>query len=213
MMIDDLLLGIKVVFFDADGCILDSSKANRMVHEMLTGRVPSESLRNSVKGLNHYEAWKIICKEYKLKETPEEIIKRREEMMQSIYPELPLKEGVEEFLEELRERNIQYCITASCNKEHLFQKLLGHKDILNNAKIIVTNESDVQPKPSSDLFLKALRSLPGISPVDVLVVDDSVKGIQAALNCNMHTLLISSSEKNEIPQTLMLNSLLQLKSH
>lgn len=206
-----LLREISAVFLDADGCVINSAEANKIAHRKLTGRAPSEDIRKRIRGLSNYESWKIICKEYNLSETPEEMVKRRDEIMKTIYPTLRLKDGVEDFLGALRERNIPYCITASCSREHLELKLSGHKEILENAKCVVTNESDVQPKPSPDIFLKAIGMMENVGPANVLVVEDSVKGIQAAANCNMRTLFISQDEKEGIAPTHRVGSLAQLK--
>ncbi|KAH0794387.1 haloacid dehalogenase-like hydrolase family protein [Histomonas meleagridis] len=203
----------KVVIIDADGCIINSESVNRSVHTKLTGRTPSQELRNRVKGLSNFEAWKIICAEYKLKETPEEIIQKRDEILKTIYPTIPLKPGVEEFVAELEKRAIPFCITASCNRAHLNLKLSGHKDIMAKAKFIITNEGDMSPKPSPDLFSRAAQNFPQIANQDFIVIEDSVKGIQSAQSLNMQTVFVSSSPAEGCNALIIINSLEHFPYH
>jgi HAD superfamily hydrolase (TIGR01509 family) len=57
--------------------------------------------------------------------------------------------------------------------------MLENASLLSYLDVVLTNEDVVHAKPDPEIYLRACELL-GLSPVEVLVVEDNVNGIRAA---------------------------------
>ena len=81
-------------------------------------------------------------------------------------------------LETLKRR--KYKLGVATNSIRLTaEKMLSSAGILNSLDTLVTNEDVVKPKPSPEIYIKACENL-GLSPSEILVVEDNHHGIEAA---------------------------------
>lgn len=91
---------------------------------------------------------------------------------------LPVKEGLYELLEWLRERGIPMALATSTDRE----RALGYLDMAEVRpyfQAVVFGTEVANPKPAPDIFLAAAAQL-GADPADCAVLEDSPNGLTAA---------------------------------
>ncbi|MEN5427730.1 HAD family phosphatase [Stenotrophomonas pennii] len=96
---------------------------------------------------------------------------------------LPLRPGILELLELLKERGVPRAVATSTRQPRASRKLAA-SGLLDYFDAVVTS-SDVQhPKPAPDIYLLAAQRL-GIDPARCLALEDSPTGTRAALAAGM----------------------------
>ena len=93
--------------------------------------------------------------------------------------------GILQVVEWLENKGIRKCIASNAMLEHISSALFltGMSDFFNRNKIFdVSMVKEGKPKP--DIFLCAADRLQ-VDPVNCLVIEDSIVGIQAAKEANM----------------------------
>ena len=180
---------IKSVIFDADGSLVDWKQANASVHEKVTGHKPSFNLRNQILGKDPYDAWTVIRNHYQLEESVESLLARRNALMKEIYKTLPLYPGVQKVYNFFREHKIPYLISSSVSLKDTEEKLSNHRDLLENALMIVCREEGKPKKPDPYLFKRCIE-LSSFDPETTLVFEDSVPGIKAAVDSGCKSVFI-----------------------
>ncbi|MFT8409976.1 MAG: HAD family phosphatase [Schleiferilactobacillus perolens] len=98
------------------------------------------------------------------------------------------KPGVAKLLETLQKAGIPLAVGSS-NYHTMVHRFLAKIGITDRFSAIVTGDDVAHGKPAPDIFLAAAKAL-DIDPTRALVVEDSVNGIQAALNAEMTPVLI-----------------------
>ena len=192
---------VKSVIFDADGSLVNWKAANSKVHEMVTGHKPSFNLRNQILGKDPYDSWSIIRQHYGLEESVESLLNRRNALIRSMYPTMPLYPGVEEVYKYFLDHKIPYAVTSSVSLEDTKEKLSGHPEILENAVNIVIRDSDKPKKPDPYLFKKCLE-ITHFDPKTTLVFEDSVPGIKAATDAGCLTVFVKHFTYHNADQLL-----------
>ncbi len=105
--------------------------------------------------------------------------------------EVPLKAGVREFLEELRNRNIRIGISSS-NSRELIQVVLKAHGIAEYFDCITTCCEVPNSKPAPDVYLKTAEGLQ-VEPKDCLVFEDVPMGIMAGKNAGMQVCAVEDA--------------------
>ena len=98
--------------------------------------------------------------------------------------DLTAVEGVVPLLQELAERGIPTCVASNGSHEKMRQTL-GITGLHGRFKGRIFSAQDVAlGKPEPDLYLHAARTM-GVPPERCVVVEDSPRGVAAALRANM----------------------------
>ncbi len=122
---------------------------------------------------------------------------------------IDVKKGFYSLMDVLQRFNIPYCLaTNSCQKNAL--ESLAFAGISDLFPVLVTRDQVKSAKPAPDIFLKAAKQL-GTAIENCVVVEDSLTGIQAAINAGAYVVYIPSSQLEivEVPD-LTLEDLGQL---
>lgn len=180
---------IKSVILDADGCIINWKLVNASIHFQVTGHRPSIDLRNKILGKNPYDTWTIIRDHYKLEESVESLLKRRNEIINKLYPKMDLYPGVSKLLDFLKDRSIPYAITSSVSDADTRLKLSGYPNIINNAKAITCADKSMPRKSDPSIYHKCLNET-SFKSSQTLIIEDSVSGIVAAAKAGCKTLFV-----------------------
>ena len=96
---------------------------------------------------------------------------------------LPLKSGVYEILEYLKENDFKIALATSAISKRAF-KQLKQANIENFFNAIVCRDEVRETKPNPDIFLKAADKLM-VKPEECIVIEDSRAGIEAGFNAGM----------------------------
>ncbi len=101
---------------------------------------------------------------------------------------LPLKPGIRELLQYLKEKGYHIGLASSTRYEVVSQQL---KDagLLPYFEALTCGDMVKKSKPEPDIFLKAAETL-GVQPEECIVIEDSYNGIRAASRAGMFPIMV-----------------------
>jgi HAD superfamily hydrolase (TIGR01509 family) len=103
---------------------------------------------------------------------------------------LPIKKGFFNLINQLKEKNISFCLATNSRKENALECL----ELANLASIfssVITRDHVNNGKPKPDVFIEAAKVLQ--QPINrCLVLEDSAVGIEAAVNAGAPSVFIPS---------------------
>ncbi|MFE6385241.1 HAD family hydrolase [Nocardiopsis dassonvillei] len=186
----DVLPQHELVIFDCDGVIVDSERLSALIDErvlntlgwnitapqiasLYLGRTQDEFYRDVSERLNipvtwylEFEGWYEEAFRTKLRAVP----------------------GARELIEKLR---VPYCIASNSSIESISRKLefCGLLHLFSGR--IFSAEMVERPKPAPDIHLAIMDSY-SVSPSDCLIVEDSPRGIEAAVRAGARVVALRS---------------------
>jgi HAD superfamily hydrolase (TIGR01509 family) len=182
---------IRAVFWDNDGVLVDTEilyfQATRELMAR-TGVVLTETLFKRISLTEGRSAFALVAE----KGVSQEEIDRLHERRNRRYTELleggvRIMEGVRETLEELRGKVVQGIVTSS-RRGH-FETMHRGTGLLQNFDFILTREDFSLSKPDPEPYLKAMQRC-GFGPKECLVVEDSPRGVEAAVAAGLRCLAV-----------------------
>ena len=211
---------IKAVVFDMDGIIFDSERLVIDCWKVVAEKyaIPDiEEACNECLGVNSVETKEKFLNRYG-QDFPYDAYKSE---MSKIYHDnydggrLPMKIGVVELLQYIKECNLNVALASSTRSEVVTQQL---KDagILKYFQVIVGGDMVTRSKPQPDIFLKACEEL-GVAPQESFAIEDSYNGIRAAAAGHLRPLMVPdlmppTSEMKELSEGIF-DTLLEVKRY
>jgi 16S rRNA pseudouridine516 synthase len=187
--IDAELRKKKAVIFDLDGTLADSMW---MWHDIdieyleKHGHVCPPMLQRTIEGMSFSETAVYFKEQFQIPESLDEIKQTWIDMSLAKYrDEVPLKKGVRQFLEYLKEHNIRMGI-ASSNSIDMILAVLDSQKIRGYFDAITTGCEVEHGKPAPDVYLKTAEKI-GVQPEDCMVFEDIPAGIRAGVAAGMKT--------------------------
>lgn len=177
---------IRGVIFDLDGVVADSHPLHEEAWRVLlseqgldpstldTGFIYSGLSRRDI--LEHYMG-PIQGPDF------ERLGQRKDELFSGEIQRLRAQPGLLRVLDQLDAAGIPYALATSAGPERTY-KILGRFGITHRFAVIVTNDDVTTPKPAPETFLLAASRL-GFPPQEVIALEDSVGGVQAARAAGM----------------------------
>jgi HAD superfamily hydrolase (TIGR01509 family) len=178
-----LLSDIRAVVFDLDGVLVDSEAINiRSAFEgfKALGHALEPGDRAQIVGRHPDDYVPILGERFGLGDADH---RRIRELQNNMYVELWKTEatpmdGALDVPPTLREKGYRIGLATSASRlhvDHCFERFPMHGFF----DVILTKDDVAQRKPDPEIYLACAREL-GIEPVDMLVVEDSIHGVQAA---------------------------------
>lgn len=190
---------IKCCIFDLDGVIVDTAKYHYLAWKRLANSLGfdfTEEDNEHLKGVSRIESLKLILKlgAAQLDEAAFEaaLVNKNAwylEDINKIGPEEILP-GVSEFLTAVRAKGIKTALGSASKNAVLILERIG---LLDQFDAIVDGNKVANAKPDPEVFLNAAREV-NIAPVNCIVFEDAVAGVQAALNAKMKCVGIGSAD-------------------
>jgi len=199
---------IKMIFFDMDGCLIDSEivyvhawfelfqemnipieldeimnwrgKNNRLINERI-----NEFVGNMEETLN---LRKIRDDRFYVKLYRNEVV---------------LKPHALDILNYLDSKNIPYALVTSTIKEKA-SKVLTHFNLLHRFKFIYFGDDVVDSKPNPEIYLKAVNKS-DFNKSEILVFEDSKNGIEACNNAGLDVVYIPDRDRIDINGLVLFN--------
>ena len=182
-----MLQNKKAVIFDLDGTLIDSmgiwhdidvAYLSKYGHEL-----PS-TLQKTIEGMSFTETAIYFKEHFSLEMEIEQIKEEFNQMAFYKYRhEVPLKEGVYDFLTYLKNNRVKMGIATS-NSIELVKVVLENLKINHFFDCIVTSCEVKKGKPHPDVYLEASRKL-AVEPTTCLVFEDIIVGVLAGKSAGM----------------------------
>lgn len=199
----DMLKDIDAVIFDLDGTLVDSMWMWKAIDIEYLARFAIEfpiDLQREIEGMSFSETAIYFKNTFSIPDSLDKIKSDWNNMAWDKYlHEVPLKEGVREFLEYLKLNKIPAGIATS-NSRELVDLIINKHNISEYFASIRTSCEVEKGKPSPDIYLRVAMDLM-VDPARCLVFEDIVPGIMAGKNANMKVCAVyddfSANEEKE----------------
>ena len=197
---------IRGAIFDVDGTLLDSMFIWDTIGEAYLrsiGYQPKENLNETFKNMSLHQAARYYQTEYGVTLSIDEIMDGVNAMLERYYRfEVPLKPGVAELLERLRQDGVKLCI-ATATDRHLVEAALERCGVLSCFGEIFTCNEVGHGKDEPDIFEAALRFL-GTRREETLVFDDALYAVRTAKEAGFPVAAVYDSHEKAQDQIRML---------
>jgi beta-phosphoglucomutase len=190
---------IKACIFDLDGVIVDTAKYHYLAWKRLADKLDipfTEKDNERLKGVSRMDSLEIILEIGNRK--PGKSIKQKYATLKNAWyidyinrmTPGEILPGCMEFIGELRNAKIRVAIGSASKNTPLILERVG---IMGLFDAVADGNSVEKAKPDPEVFIKAAE-LVGVDPVNCVVFEDAVAGIQAALNAGMKCIGVGSAE-------------------
>jgi beta-phosphoglucomutase len=189
------LESIRAVVFDMDGVLLDSEPLHhRAVNQLLAeegkGQLSKEEYVAYMGTTDDY-TWRDLMRRFGLSGSFEDYRDRYDKTVLELYRTCSqAAPGVQRVLTAIRSLGWALAVASSSRREWVETCLMAI-GVREEFDVVVTGDLVRRSKPDPEIFELAARCL-GVSPQACLAVEDSPKGVAAALSAGMLTIAVSS---------------------
>lgn len=201
---------IKMIFFDMDGCLIDSEivyvYAWFELFQELNIPIELDEIMNWRGKNNRLINERINEFVGDMDETLNLRKIRDERFYVKLYNnEVELKPFAKDILDYLDSKNIPYALVTSTIKEKA-SKVLTHFNLYHRFKFIFFGDDVVDSKPNPEIYLKAV-SQSGLNKHEILVFEDSRNGIEACNNAGLDVVYVPDRARIDTNDILLFNEI------
>lgn len=173
----------KYAIFDMDGTLVDSMGYWKLLAaEYLNHKgvdcIP-DTVLEKIKPMTMAESAALFKEEFQLEGTPEAIAAEMNDVMNKhYYNDIPLKEGVREYLRKLHDSGTIMCV-ASATDIPLVEACLTRLEIIDFFSFLLSCEMVGAGKRKADIYLEAAKRF-GASPEEIAVYEDALYAARTA---------------------------------
>lgn len=177
---------VRGVALDMDGLLLNTEDLYEEVGKELLrrrGKEYRDEVRTKMIGLPAPKAFGVLIENEGLKDTWQELQRETDEIFELILEErLTTMTGVEKLLDTIENKGLPKGVATSSTR-NFARRALGLAKIMERMDFLVTAEDVKHGKPHPDIYQEA-ASLMKISPLEMLVLEDSENGTKAGVAAN-----------------------------
>lgn len=194
----------KAILFDLDGTLIDSMWVWGKIDEVFLGAYgiePPEDIESILEGMSFTETATYFKEQFQIPESVEEIKGMWNRQAWDFYmTEVPLKKGVQDFLEYLKSNGIKMGIATSNSRELVTAVLeqLGIKEYFHSVRTSCEVEKG---KPHPYIYLKVAEDLQ-VKPQECLVFEDVPNGVRAGKNAGMDVWAVEDRQHDSMREVL-----------
>jgi len=191
----------KAFIFDLNGTMIDDMEYHvkgwyNILNDDLGAGLSWEDVRKQMYGKNSELLIRVFGEgRFTQKEIEELSLEKERRYQQAYMPKLALINGLTSFLQKAKERNILMAVGSAAIPFNI-DFVLDSLNIRHYFNAIVSADDVVSSKPHPETFIKC-ASLLGIDAADCIVFEDAPKGVEAALNAQMKTVVITTMHGND----------------
>lgn len=201
---------VKIVFFDMDGCLIDSEivyvHAWFELFQEMGIPIRLEEIMNW-RGKNNRLINERINEFVKDMDRTLMLRKIRDDRfyLKLYHNQVNLKPYALEFLDYLDSKGIEYALVTSTVKEKAL-KILDHFNLLRRFKFIYFGDDVLDSKPNPEIYLKAVEKS-GFEKKDILVFEDSKNGIEACNNAGLDVVYVIDRDRIDTDDLTILHEI------
>jgi beta-phosphoglucomutase len=181
---------MQACIFDLDGVIVDTAKYHFLAWKRLAGKLGINFLEKDnelLKGVSRMDSLEIILQignmklsDYQKQEYANLKNKWYVDYISTMTPDEILPGSIE-FINELRRADIRVAVGSASKNTPMILERVG---IIELFDAVADGNVVFKAKPDPEVFLKAAEMV-GIAPLNCIVFEDAIAGVQAALNAGM----------------------------
>ncbi len=190
---------VKAFLFDLNGTMIDDmayhvSAWYRIANE-LGANLTVEQVKAECYGKNGEVLERIFPNRFSLEEKDKISIEKEKQYQQEFRPQLKLLNGLDRFLDATKEQNIKMAIGTAAIMFNV-DFVLDGLGIRHYFHAIISADDVAYSKPHPETFLKCADQL-GIAYDNCIVFEDAPKGVEAAANAGMQSVVLTTMHVQE----------------
>ena len=189
----------RAVVFDLDGLMFNTEDLYQQVGREVLARRGKEltgDLLDEMMGRKSMVALQLMIDWHDLAETPQQLADESMEIMFRLLPEqLSPMPGLLDLLAALEQADIPKGIATSSRRVFV-ERVLEQFQLTPRFKFVLTSEDVVHGKPAPDVYLLAAEKH-GLTPGEVMVLEDSQIGCQAAVTAGTVAVAVPSGQSEQ----------------
>ena len=195
----------RFAIFDMDGTLVDSMIYwKHLATEFLESKgvqTISPDILERIKPMTMTESAALFIQEYSLSGTAESVAAEMNAMMDEHYrKDIPLKTGVQAYLEALHSRGITMCV-ASATAEDLMEACLTRLGVAKYFSFLLSCETVGAGKNRPDVYWESAKRL-GAEPAEIAVYEDALYAAETAKRAGFYTVAVRDDSNQPHWETL-----------
>lgn len=191
----------KAFVFDLNGTMIDDMKFHTdawfdILNNDLKADLSWADVKKEMYGKNQEVLVRIFGQgKFTMSEMDTISFEKEKRYQKAFLPQLELIKGLDTFLEQAKAKKIKMAIASAAipfNIDFVLDNL-GLRDMFS---AIVSADDVTESKPHPETFFKA-ASLLGVAPEACVVFEDAPKGVEAAQNAGMKTVVLTTAHEKE----------------
>ena len=183
----------RFAIFDMDGTLVDSMVYwKRLATEFLESKGVqhiAQDILERIKPMTMTESAALFIEEYGLSGTAESVVAEMNTMMDEHYRRnIPLKPGVQVYLDALHRRGVTMCV-ASATAEELMDACLTRLGVAQYFSFLLSCETVGAGKSRPDVYWEAAKRL-GAQPEEIAVYEDALYAAETAKTAGFYTVAV-----------------------
>jgi HAD superfamily hydrolase (TIGR01509 family) len=187
------------VIFDMDGVLIDSGACHRAAWQALLEEegvpLPPEFWRRTIGRPSEEAVSELLGRTLSAASARQLSRRKHAHYVRLVGAGVPAIPGVAAFVAGLAERGVLRAVATSARRIDV-TRLLGDLDLLRHFPVVVAAEDVRRGKPDPEVYLKAAQGL-GAPPVECLVFEDSLVGVQDAREAGMRVIGLATAHTDD----------------